>query len=156
MKNGGSRRGEIWRRKKSWRKKISSPRCPVSLSPSSTSTTNQGLKGQDVFEPLFLVVIAAQCRDHSQCWPLALSLELDRCHERFHLPTRHKLTEYVMNPIHRTDLFVFLIYDMETHSFVRDHRLMRCDSLPSGPTTPFTQSPEVPRGPEGSRREPSP
>ncbi|KUM63395.1 hypothetical protein ACN42_g3707 [Penicillium freii] len=121
MKNGGSRRGETWKRKKAWQKKISSPRCPVSLSPSSTSTTNQGLKGQDVFEPLFLVVIAAQCRDHSQCWLVALSLELYRCHERFHFPARHKLTD-----------------------------------LPSGSTAPFTQSPEVPRGPEGARREPSP
>lgn len=113
MKNGGSRRGETWRRKKAWQKKISSPRCPVSLSPSSTSTTNQGLKGQDVFEPLFFTVIAAQCRGHSQCWPVALSLELDRCYERFHFSARHKLTEYVMDPIHPDDLFVVPFGDME-------------------------------------------
>lgn len=78
-----------------------------------TSTTNQGLKGQDVFEPLFLVVIAAQCRDHSQCWPVALSLELYRCHERFHFPARRKLTVYVMDPIHPDNLFVVPFDDME-------------------------------------------
>lgn len=71
------------------------------------------VKGQYVFEPLFLVVIAAQCRDHSQCWPVALSLELNRCHERFHFPARHKLTEYVMDPIHPDDLLAVPFYDME-------------------------------------------
>ncbi len=77
--------------------------------------TTRELTGQDVFEPLFLAVIAAQCRNHSQCWPVALSLELNRCHERFHFPARHKLTEYVMDPVHLDDLFVVPIYDMGIH-----------------------------------------
>jgi hypothetical protein len=118
--------------------------------------TTRELTGQDVFEPLFLAVIAAQCRNHSQCWPVALSLELNRCHERFHFPARHKLTEYVMDPIHPDDLFVVPIYDMGIHLFECNQRLTCCDSLPSCPKTPFTESPQVSRGPEGARRKPSP
>lgn len=90
------------RRKKSWQKKISSPRCPVSLSPSSTPTTNlRRLQGRDVSEPLLVAIIAAQCRNHGQCRPVTLSVELDRCHERLHFAAWHKPKVYVMNSIHQ-------------------------------------------------------
>jgi len=80
-----------------------------------------------------------------------LSLELDGGDERLHLSTSLIFTKYVESP--DFDTIPYLI--MSRALLDMDSKLMDCTSPESPVPTPVTEPLAIPRGPEGTGREPS-